>query len=114
MDNLIKYLFIFALGGTIIVAGFGLWVEVRETETLEKGKPVTAVIVDKVDDRNPSVVGGAGTAPFVVGGLESYVLRMYVGEKIKDIPVSEAKFDQVKVGDKIDVVEYKDRVVLKK
>ncbi|PER55814.1 hypothetical protein CN495_08670 [Bacillus thuringiensis] len=114
MDNLMKYLLLFVVSGVAIMSGYAWWVDAKEQEALEKGKPASALIVDKIEEQVSGGVVMAGSTPVVMGDTPAFTLRVYVGKKTRDIDVNEDVFTQVKVGDKIDVIEYEDKVLLKK
>lgn len=114
MDNTIKFILMFVLSFIAIVTGYAWWVDAKEQEALEKGKPASALIVDKIEEQVSGGVVMAGATPVVIGDSPAFTLRVYVGKKTRDIDVNEDVFDQVKVGGTIDVVEYEDKIKLKK
>lgn len=73
-------------------------------EALQEGKKVEAVVVDK-HFKQTSI---GNSAPF------QYALKIYANDKLSEVNVSEALYDETAVGNKISAVEYENHVALTK
>lgn len=98
----------------LVSIGFSIDKGVREKEALKNGREVEAVVVDK-----EMVQGGSNM--LLTSGMpiplsddpDTCSIKVYVGKKNHDIDVDDKLYESLQIGDKINVIEYEDKVILK-
>lgn len=79
-------------------------------EAFQKGTPVEVLIVDKHVEESNIRIGLYGTTT----KSYNYTLKVKNHKKVSDLSVNKQLYENVKIGEKIKGVEYKEQLILEK
>lgn len=98
----------------VVAVGFSIDKADAEKEALTKGREVQAVVIDKEMVQGGSNILLTSGMPIPLSNdPDTCSIKVYVGKKNYDIDVDDKLYESLQIGDKIDVIEYQDKVTLK-